>query len=1538
MTSITSPPSAQSASHTSLTAALITQLSSGPAFREVAASLLQDQLLEHYPELDIDPNIAMVGTPIWDIVEDQVVARAPHYQALTDILATQAVLAVPTIYIQGEHFLTLQPITEPASHLPVRIDEIASIINVLAPVIIRGYQQQQLAFWNRSQGSSGPHWHELSNVLREHWNVDKVAGWTDDDCRMARQLFQAPDPVNRRLSDPYACRAYVIDVDQIDDAGTVHHLNEHLVSVLIGKQQEREVILVYSLLQGFKKYPSRQALGQDLPILLDTSITHKKVQWRLSEPSGNFFDYLACALIAIQIKAIGAIDFSDIHVNGASQASFSAPPSAQVASRGPGLAWFQEALPDWLNSATTSDINAYSRHLKDLAALHSLNEGRTYQDGIAPLEQYAKDRLNAQMNKDHPDAANLSLDDIELVIQSPVIWGTFAVPGQIDKSVFSLWQLALQNLIALPLGVKSLRQKGPEPLPEWLTIDYLETLITRVDIGSAYPKLIKSILLDDAQESARRQQLYAEHLRIQLPLLALQCKIRNEAGIDERGYRYVVAVMQAEAADRQVDGKAIVMRPLGFVPTRRLDATPDVVGNMFVIGPQDPSAGPCLLYRPLLDRPLTQYPSPTNLLYAIQQSTNLRESVLAWLPDDARNDYGQYIFPVGLPSPWTVVEFLADPVKLWTLSGPLKLDTNTELDDLFTHLFNANANALIELADRQSVSNAEARWATFKRAGWAIFNAALPFLGRTVGTAAWIWQIMDQLQQVVDAQAHPDQQSPWVALTDLLLNLGMAIALHSVTRNAPKRAPRPDSPGKQPLPPRSPAKPEPMVLSHLPDISTDQAPLAPTQPLHISGAINRTPLLLGVVLDRFKVTKPETLGEPIDTEGPYQHLYQSGQKYYAPVGARWFEVQVDENDTVIIQDPSRSDHTGPPLINNRQGNWFVDTRLRLRGGGPTSLIKKARELAKKRTQTLRKQLSDFESEKKNAQEQLQQSRLAMDAGPSTSAQARRQRYLHTLDSQSTDYEVALQKLKELNVHEPIPDYSQKALNYLKAQTELTNAGIRETLTRFTPKLRSVLDKIEQQVEAPQERYIEDAHQMSELNQEMLGHLEYMQTRFNELNKLAKDGVRLISITKSSLPIYTTDDLKALQVTMSRNLCLPASTSTPRAWSAIDKIVDAADIAIQCLRDTLIENDEARLDEQIDTLGSLIEQFQMLDERLQDFPTEFSERADLEQLQRLRDHLSQFRQRAVSNLGLLSADRNLLRNRPTPPATPHRAPKKFIRTRYNGLLIGEPRVSDVRSATVLVDIRSPVTQKVISTFHEKTPGIWVERLKAQPPHAQVDLQASINRGQTLLDQLPAFLARATAHANHVDRTPIGIEYLYHQHAAELEKTIGAIDSGLTDSNATESDLLSANTVNKALNNAVSDLYQQSNQHVLRTLLARAPTVSGIQWLQSHNAITIKKTISRRRLKSPRPDYLDEYTITERHTHKLLWYAHFHYSTSWTSAKAYTSARLKTVQEHRLGTASDSPAGLSPPQKVDFYRSEISQEQAEKLFFERPKSTS
>lgn len=195
----------------------------------------------------------------------------------------------------------------------------------------------------------------------------------------------------------------------------------------------------------------------------------------------------------------------------------------------------------------------------------------------------------------------------------------------------------------------------------------------------------------------------------------------------------------------------------------------------------------------------------------------------------------------------------------------------------------------------------------------------------------------------------------------------------------------------------------------------------------------------------------------------------------------------------------------------------------------------------------------------------------------------------------------------MNVFAPTANYQEQVVRYVGAQLDLTETGIREAQVTFTPKLKTVLDQIERQASHPEERHIEDAQTLTEMSQDMIARLNYTESRFAQLRTMGRSGFKAICQHRKSLPIYTARDLRFLQVTLARNLCVDENsmTTAPDAWNAIDRIVDSANLSIQTLRETLFERSESRLDERIETVGSLVEQFNVLDERLQDFPAEFT---------------------------------------------------------------------------------------------------------------------------------------------------------------------------------------------------------------------------------------------------------------------------------------------------------------------------------------------
>lgn len=1522
---------------------LLTQLVIVPSIREVATRILQDDLKQLYPQLDINPGTAMVVTPSWEVIAGTVQPGPLRFESLTDALLRHTGSGEPVIYLDGEHFLSLNPDAITPIHLPVKIDAIGRLINKLSPLLLVAYQEQQLEYWDQPTHGKTLRWQELSQSLRQVWNVKKVEGWDVHQLAIARNVFTYPDATLRSPHDTYKIRVCLIDLDRLD--GTVSsHLNRTDLTVVIGTVGTRTIILTHSIATGFGTYESLEKLSKDLPKYVEKLPPEATLQWRLFEPSGNFFDHQAIALIALQADAIASLEFEK-RTSRPAITTFTRP-AAEVSgtTRTEQVSHFekvQRQIPEWLNNASPFDLSCYSRHLFDLALLQLRNSGKSFDDDIAPIKTFALDALRAHMLKSHSDVATMKLEDVEIVIVSQVVWGTFTAPGMSETKRLGLAELALENLIALPLGNQSVQYKDGTAVPTWMTSDYVNTAISAVDIGATYPAWVKSKLLDDPLESLRRQRLYASNLRIQLALQALQSKILGEHGIDEKGYRYIVAAMNALNADRLVDGEEIVIRPLAFIPSQRNDKTPDEVTNMYVIGPRDMVKGPCILYRPLLETPLTQYPTAANLLYAIKHSKELRASTLAWLPDNVRFNYSQYVFPGELPSAWTLTQLLVDSSTARQMSGPVSFGQKVIEHDRLAKMFKANANALVMKGDRDSVSNDESRWASFKQHAWMIFSAVLPFLGRTVGMAAWIWQILDDLQESIDARENQDTTAQWSALTDLFLTLGMVLAHQATARRQPARDGV--SPTEKPIiagVEKSPPAQTPASIQ-LPDIADDYLPVEHQTSLHPTTVLNSNSAGLGPTLDRYKIPKPQGLGAA-STEGVYKHLYEHQSKYYAPVGERWFEVFVNDDGVVqIIDTRQQPPINGPLLINNATGQWFVDIRLRLRGGGKKSKLKALQQANATRVADIKTYLADFDAQMASKRKSITDAYNTMKNAPADTVDATRETFLEKLEARNDEYETTIEKIKSLNLVEEVPKYREAMIEMLGTQLFFNQTWIDQKYPAFVEALRLTMERLDAKESSGPPPPAGSFETMSDLTQGIIQKVEFAQSRFQELKRLGKNAEQLSLEYQAKLTKFDLQDLRSLQVTLARELCLkPGETpELSAAKASIEQIVDDADLTVNSAMELIRDEQVLSAGDRIEALNSLVEQFAAIEQRLQGFAGTYPEQIAKGQFERLQGRIDEFNQQTVGHLADLLREQRRLEPTPGPSRTSSASNKRAIKTRFKGTVIGHTRKAAPGHPT-LVDVTAPATGKVIATFHEKTPGVWVERLtkKPQAPKARLpDPGTRITAGQSLLDSLPAFTQRAEADSKQSWQLPVEIEEAFHRQASRLEDAAKAINVALIQSNVTQDHTNAARPVLTQLAEQTTQLYAAGHRLRLEMTKRQPPTAARIEWLHSKGEVDIVRVKDRSRLKGPRRDYLQEYEVREAKTARVLWYAHFHYAQLDDGVLSYTAAHLKTREQRLLGRF-DIGVSTSDQEAIRIYRSEISPQLARSLFFSQaPAST-
>ncbi len=1514
-------------SENSLSSAIdvVTQLVTGPSLREVATKALRPALKTLYPDLNIDPQLAMVVKPTWIIQDDRVIPGRPLIESLTDALVRLGLSGTAVTYLDGEHFLTLQPDIQTAIQLPVKIDAIGLLLNELAPVLFIAFKEQHVDYWDEFTYPGQPRWQKMSDALRNLWNVDASLGWDADQRAIAHAVCQNPDK-QQRLNDPYKTRACLIDLDR-DDAKHPEHLTLLDSAVLIGTVEQRTVVLTHSVIHGFQRFDSLDAFGEALPQFWQNAPS-AGLKWRLVEPQGHFFDHQACTLIALEAEALGKINFfqgsplDNLFPRQGTAATTRPTPRLK-----PHIDRLHPRLPAWLNNALPADQTCYSRHLLDLTTVQHSNQGKTFQSEVASLQKFTREALKQQMLKEHPTASKIEIDDLEITITSLVVWGTFVLPGNIQTQTLSLSELALQNLAGQPLGNKTVRYKGDHALPDWLTVTYLEKLVSTVDIGKTYPQHLQKLLIDDTGQASALQALYTSQLPIELPLLALQHKIQGKAGMDEKGYRYVAAALGNTAEQRHIDGEEIVIRPLSFV-AHRSSSRADVVNNMFVIGPREVEKGPCVLYRPLFEMALIQYPGHANLLYAIEHSRQLRESVLAWLPDDVRFNYSQFVFTARLPSVWTIPQLLVNPTTALDMSGPVALGTAAIESDVRGTLYESNVQAVITQAERQSVSDAEARWATLKRGGWMVFNAALPFLGRSAGTAAWIWQIMDDLQEISDVENEQTDKTAWTAIADILLALGMVLAHRAAVGNKPVHESIATTPEE--TRPVTPA-PETIKPLRLPDVAGTELPIAHDMSLNTVTALKRSPVALAALLDSFKIDKPKGLGAAAN-EGVHRHLYAKQQKWYASVGNRWFEVLINENQDVQIIDSRRQPpHAGPLLARTAGGQWIIDLRLRLRGGGLRSAREQERGKNLRKVQALIAEIEAFDNTMADKQSQLDAAHSAMHDASSTVDEVVGKKYLDTLDSLGEAYAANVEKIKSLNRKQTVPNYRTVMIERLQMLLFLGQEWLSQHNTDFQANVNATISMIADHTHVEPQKFIQSCENITDQTQGIIEKIEAAHARFAELELLGKEAVETVSTYRKALPSYDLNDLKLLQISLGQEICVkPGETATRAdAQQALETLIEDAALNIQSSMNLTADESLSNLRDRIEALSNVSEQFAAVDQRFSDLVAEFPDQLLTTRLGHVRTRVIEFKAHTDVRLADLLRNKHLLEPLPG-PAKPASS-RKIISTKFKGTLVGERKKSTDGLDTELVEVRGELTG-VIATFHEKSPGVWVEHgiTKTQPAKARPNLKKAVEHAQALVDGLAAFHRRTEARIKRGQRIPVEIEEIYHEEAERLRKAGEALDEAMTAANLTVDPKHPTAALGHALNNAATALYEKGTSARIRIIKQQPPTAARVEWLKNKHEVQITQTVTRRSLKGQDKDFLDEYEVSDAKTGKVLWYAHFHYKNVSDASGSFTVGHMKTLQQRRLGGKFDL-RDKSNQELIEIYRSQIGSTLAQTLFF-------
>ena len=1514
-----------------------------PTLQTVIQQLLGSALSERYPALVVDLSTLQLAIPSprqWQF--------RPLMAVVQDYLGGVAPLDFSDVGAQ-DYYLSERPPTRlkypDATRSRLDIKAIETLIKELPQTLPTALQNALVEYWN----ADAERCRRLADALLDRLRIAAIrqVGLTAQARSTVDQLVTLPDREQRvARHGERAVYAYCLETLLTHDARQVTLLGPELVLTQTGNGVAPALLCTPA--GAIEVFASMDDLLQAWGQRLAAQYNCDDILIRRYEPQGNVFDHQATMLLNRQQERLGAWRLPATNGFDALQTEYlalcdpehylSSPAMLAPAALEP----LRAKLPAWLQQAGTAAQARYRRLSLGLASAKLRSGGRTFLSDIPDIRTFATEALRQALQKDAAGDAP-DPDDLELIFA--VAAGYPGTAGIVKHEHMSLTDLAIRNLAGRPHGELSIRHRQGLALPAWLTPQAVlgsGGLIEQVDIGQQYPRRLQTELLGDTPQARARETLFADQQSLQLPLLALELSLQNRHGLTLAGARRVEALMQPEVADQQVDGQRIVIRHLTLV--RSTDATPDAVANMYLIEGKDPMSGPHLLYRPLYAEPLYEFASRAALFEAIATPGELQSSVLLWLSDAARPIYDHG----GFREPHYVRFGLGDEFAVIRTPAPAHLGANGTNDELhqylisgrlLQYLYTENANAMIRQADRESLSNHESRWQLLLEGGGLLFGSVLyPLLRGPAMLTGWLLSLIASFSMDIEALEADDPKVRELATVDLLLNLGQ-ILLEGTPPTSALGAARRDIPAL-PLPARVaeqwPAPAGTRIregVVHLPGVLPQ--PDKTVLDFSFAQARHRLTPEQQARLASFKVQRPATLPTAIE-DGPHKGLYRDEPHWYARVAGEWFRVTLDGDTGVTVVDPDNPQRLGPPLRVDEQGNWSVDTRLRLRGGMPPKRIQAARLQRAQRIDELRAAYERFVSAQVAQQRTVDIAHSVMERASedprftAAQQQSTRERFDKVLQEQTTDYLHILDAHKERQeLGIPLPSSTLAAL-----MENLVNNARKHVVVAEQERMALYSAHTQFLVQGPQlylsvinapARYEAFIKQSLAINERSIRWLEMRDRYRDELFNLGLPGAegyaRLVLDRPDEISALAVKDLqiRSLKLVVIKHL-------EHTLFETLDEVLTP--LQSQVRTHSELNALELSAQERVTILQSLVERYGSALDALQGIG--IINRDELEstyfsQLFTLVESLYQeaARQFAGELKPVVPAAKRPARRKTSMAGKPT---KKIIRTARRGTLIGELKpIGNVE----VVEVRDEVGNQLLDMYSQSGDE-WVVYREQRPPQSPRPSRAlSLIKGEArkLFAMLEAHLRRGKDYKK-VSRHPQEVEEILHFEATRYTKLATELDQAIQ-AQPQAARLAADQALVTQMLAAAQQLIELGTELRIALCLELPPTHGNLDYLAAQKRAYVARWGERLQLSGERRDFIQEYAITDPKG-QPLWYAHFHYPAVNTPKADYSAAHLKTREQRQVSYYTLLASAQGPQAVVNVHRGLIGKALAERLF--------
>lgn len=1492
------------------------RFSNRPTLLDAADRILQERWEVHFPDEEYDPLALFLASQHPRSGDTWV---RPLSQVIVERYCQRQTLNLTP----GDDYLSPRLKADPNGRLDIDLHSVEILIDEAAPRLLEVYRQSLVVYWSSFDAIGNTPWRWFADYLRGQLKsaIEVARGtntWPGFALATASLVHDYPDPTTLGgWKNTTGLKVAQLMVDFSEDGG----LDTDLASALLIEHTDgdptRDLTLLFTLTGKLHRFNSRQHLLESIGSYWpagDRLAPYEVIITTLSQP---VFDCQALGLLDQQLRVITQLASryrSKLDALYMSQdldrltAMLDFCNGAEAMERRA----LSEQLPEWLRDAQSGPLMHYSSLLLDVAQGVQNAKGESWLHGIDNAETFANRQLTERFAADHPGDApppeQVRIINYQTTATAAATQGTIVASGEVTPVTLTLAQLAICNLGLLRPGRVELSCTTSEPLPGWLDETYLRTVISELDIGSRYPAMLRAKLLDDPVQRLARQSLLSNQLRSQLPAFAQELYLRGKLP-DQQATGHIAEVFRAI----DDDSPRWVMRPLGFM--KAPGSTVDHPRNTWLIEPSVPNGDTCLLYRPLHEDTLLQFPDRLALFVAISTPGKLQDDLLQRLPADVRRFYAHGGFLE--PHLFVVLEDtsaipLAPP-------APVKLALENPVDTPGEALYLACVNESIQHFADLASSTAQTRWARWEELGWLLFNTLLPLAGGALGRVAWLTQMEVALAEYVDADASTTAEGHWLSLVNLLVNIATLLFSHSMFRLHLEQGETAAFPGPVPSPEASvlPAPVTPAVTDTAIDLDFSWS--RPDRRLSASQRVALQALRADVAV--------EALGPAIPS-GTLRGLYLLHDRFYAQVDGNLYRAELGmPRNQLRIVGPDLS--PGPWLRHDEAGRWQLDLGLALKGGMPLS--EQLRRLQLEKENALRSANDLIKTDKEAISAKIKEQTTIESLVAATHDDTTLQNCQDKVQALSTFWTTHLERLHTRNGLQPIKDF-KKVQAYALYQDSFCQRLLRKILqSRYQPDREQLLQLARQQ-RPDQDLSPDDARiaagrldRLGPLIEQMINNNTHLRQCQEALNKLASPQQPEILQWRNLaavMPATAERDLilrfLRLEGLLNRLTLVHGLSGEAPYWR--DRFWRTVELGI-AQRAKLLKLGDADQEVTARLLRSIAEQFQVAARQLEHFVEQIEGDAARQTARQLQEALEWIRSRIRQDLAELpdyppvSSLRQLRRKVPG-----------LIETADHGLLLAEPRDEDADT----VDVAGPDNKTPARTYKLRQ-GEWIELkpASATPRPAGASLKRLLKGSDRLMQETRDECARLQRASNRY--LPVELEESVRHQRERLLAQVEAIESRLTDDNETDEAQggKDAELVSHALRALADELLGKAAELRVSAALAQPPRMGEVMFLADAHQVRINAVGTRTRLakvKGRPADFLDEYSIS--HQGQVLWYAHFHYPALGTAKADFTAGHLKTAaQRHMAGQRHTDGSG----NVVEVYRGPITETAAARYFF-------